>query len=230
MVLLSETRLTAVAQQVMCAQAGASGWQAFWGAPLESRGGGGGGIWTRRPGGGGHPCTPRHPNEIGTPAQRGTPGRGGLGGLGLVALHPVVPCPGRPWTGVGVPVRLGGLRRLLAGDPQPGLLGPGRPVRGTGRPLSWWEGISTLTSTACYGPRRLSCRPSLSAAWWTRTSSWRRPPGGPPSARTKDQRAHAPRASTGCRSTCGWRHYSARRSCSRAGPYRATPRFASTCT
>ena len=38
-VLISETRLTAVAQQVMRAQAGASGWQAFWGAPLDSRGG-----------------------------------------------------------------------------------------------------------------------------------------------------------------------------------------------
>ena len=42
-VLISETRLTAVVQRVMRAQAGASGWQAFWGAPLESRGGGG--IW-----------------------------------------------------------------------------------------------------------------------------------------------------------------------------------------
>ena len=40
-VLISETRLTAVAQRVMRAQAGASGWQAFWGAPLESLGGGG---------------------------------------------------------------------------------------------------------------------------------------------------------------------------------------------
>ena len=48
--LLSETRLTAVAQQVMRAQAGAASWQAFWGAPLESRGGGGA-SWTRRPGG-----------------------------------------------------------------------------------------------------------------------------------------------------------------------------------
>ena len=38
-VLVSNTRLMAVAQQVMRAQAGASGWQAFWGAPLESRGG-----------------------------------------------------------------------------------------------------------------------------------------------------------------------------------------------
>ena len=45
-----ETRLTAVAQWVMRAQAGASGWQAFWGAPLESRGGGGG-IWDAPAGG-----------------------------------------------------------------------------------------------------------------------------------------------------------------------------------
>ena len=37
--LISQTRLMAVAQQVMRAQAGASGWHAFWGAPLESRAG-----------------------------------------------------------------------------------------------------------------------------------------------------------------------------------------------
>ena len=50
MVLISETRLTAVARQVMCAKAGALGWQAFWGAPLESRAGGGGGACgMRRP-------------------------------------------------------------------------------------------------------------------------------------------------------------------------------------
>ena len=49
-VLITETRLTAVAQRVMRAQAGASGWQAFWGAPLESRGGGGG-IWDAPAGG-----------------------------------------------------------------------------------------------------------------------------------------------------------------------------------
>ena len=47
-VLITETRLTAVAQRVMRAQAGASGWQAFWGAPLESRGGG---IWDAPAGG-----------------------------------------------------------------------------------------------------------------------------------------------------------------------------------
>ena len=49
-VLITETRLTALAQRVMRAQAGASGWQAFWGAPLESRGGGGG-IWDALAGG-----------------------------------------------------------------------------------------------------------------------------------------------------------------------------------
>ena len=48
--LISDTRLTAVAQQVMRAQAGASGWQAFWGAPLESQGGG---IWDAQARGGG---------------------------------------------------------------------------------------------------------------------------------------------------------------------------------
>ena len=39
-VLIMETRLTALAQRVMRARARASGWQAFWGAPLESPGGG----------------------------------------------------------------------------------------------------------------------------------------------------------------------------------------------
>ena len=47
-VLITETRLTVVAQRVMRAQAGALGWQAFWGALLESRGGG---IWDAPAGG-----------------------------------------------------------------------------------------------------------------------------------------------------------------------------------
>ena len=42
-VLIFETRLTAVAQQVMCTRARTSGWQAFSGAPSSP--GGGGGIW-----------------------------------------------------------------------------------------------------------------------------------------------------------------------------------------
>ena len=44
MVLLGETRLTA-GQLVMGRLAHEAGWQSFWGAPLESRGGG---IWDRR--------------------------------------------------------------------------------------------------------------------------------------------------------------------------------------
>ena len=47
-VLITKTRLTAVAQRVMRAQAGASGWQAFWGPPWNP---GGGGIWDAPAGG-----------------------------------------------------------------------------------------------------------------------------------------------------------------------------------
>ena len=59
-VLISKTCLTAVAPHIMRAQASASEWQGFWGAPLESRGGGGG-IWDAPPGGCGYPGSPRHP-------------------------------------------------------------------------------------------------------------------------------------------------------------------------
>ena len=47
-VLLGETRLTATGQSVMARLAREAGWQSFWGAPLESRGGG---IWDCPPGG-----------------------------------------------------------------------------------------------------------------------------------------------------------------------------------
>ena len=40
--LLPETHLTAIGQRVMAPWAREAGWQAFWGAPLQSRGGG---IW-----------------------------------------------------------------------------------------------------------------------------------------------------------------------------------------
>ena len=61
-VLLSEIRLTAVAQQVM------HGWQAFWGAPLESGGGGGGawGMWGV-PAAGGGISTPGHSHKTSRP-------------------------------------------------------------------------------------------------------------------------------------------------------------------
>ena len=49
-VLLTETRRTAVARRVMRAQAGASGWQVFGGHPWNP-GGGGGGIWDAPAGG-----------------------------------------------------------------------------------------------------------------------------------------------------------------------------------
>ena len=46
--LLGETGLTATGQSVMARLAREAGWQSFWGAPLESRGGG---IWDCPPGG-----------------------------------------------------------------------------------------------------------------------------------------------------------------------------------
>ena len=70
-VLLSETRLMAVAQRVMRAQAGASGWQAFLGAPRESLGGGG--IWDATAGGRGSGCPRALPRDTSSPA-KGRPG------------------------------------------------------------------------------------------------------------------------------------------------------------
>ena len=58
-VLITETRLTVVAQRVMRAQAGASGWQAFWGRPWSPGGGGHLGCASR---GGGNLGAPGHPN------------------------------------------------------------------------------------------------------------------------------------------------------------------------
>ena len=129
-VLLSETRLTTVAQQVMRAQAGASEWQALWGgAPLESRGGGGGGAAGMR-GGAGNSGAPGHSRETSPPPPRSAPERGGLPRPGPMALHPLVPCPAGPGAGSGFPAFPGGLGRLLPAGPQPGLLGPGHTVRG----------------------------------------------------------------------------------------------------
>ena len=89
-VLITETR------RVMRAQAGASGWQAFWGAPLESRGGGhlgcagkGVGILVRQ----------GNPSKASTPPQGGAPHRVGRPGRDTLALHPLVRRPG--WIGPG---------------------------------------------------------------------------------------------------------------------------------
>ena len=116
--LLSMTRLRAVAEHVMRAQPGASGWQDFWGAPLESRGGGDLGCAGR---GGGDLCAPGHTREIGPPPQRGAPERGRL--PRPAALQPLVPCPAGPGAGIGVPIYPGGLRSILIASPQPCLLG-----------------------------------------------------------------------------------------------------------
>ena len=70
-VLISETRVTAVAQQVMRAQVGASGWQPFWGASLESRGWGGDLGCAGR--GGGDRGALGHSRETNPPPQRSAP-------------------------------------------------------------------------------------------------------------------------------------------------------------
>ena len=71
-VLLSETRLKAVAQLVMRAQTGAPGWQAFWVAPLDFRGGGGGHVGCAGRGGRA-PCAPRRSGETSPPPPKGAP-------------------------------------------------------------------------------------------------------------------------------------------------------------
>ena len=98
-VLISETRLTAVAQRVMRAQAGALGWQAFWGRPWNPKGGGGHLGCTSW--GYGYPGTPRHPGQANSSPQGGAPHRGGRPRPNPLALHPLVPRPGRSGPGGG---------------------------------------------------------------------------------------------------------------------------------
>ena len=113
LVLLSHTRLTAVAQQVMRAQAGALGWQAFSGAPLESQGGGG--HLGRAARGHGHPGAPRHPGEAGAPLK----GRSRTRQTRWLKPYGTLPGGGMSWWGLG-----GGRSRCT----------PGRP---TASPRSW---------------------------------------------------------------------------------------------
>ena len=129
-VLITETRLPAVAQRVMRAQAGASGWQAFLGVPSESRGGGHLGCSGR---GGGDLGAPGHPGKTSVPPQGGAPHRVGRPGPDPLALHPLVPRPDRTGPGGGYPARSGSIWRIGPAGPQPRLLGPHHTVCGAAR-------------------------------------------------------------------------------------------------
>ena len=136
-----------------------------------------------RPRGWGSWCARVSPRDRCSP-QGSAPGRGGLIRRGSVALHPMVPCCGGPGAGVGVPAHPSGLPHLLAGGPQPSGTRPPNTWRDTRRPLNWWGGTLTSTSTACCGLLLPSWWPSWSSGCWTRTLSCRRPfvlvlgPGG----------------------------------------------------
>ena len=142
-VLITETRLTAVAQRVMRAQAGASGWQAFWGAPLESRGGG---IWDAPAGG--PVILVRH----GIPAKQVFPPKGAprteSDALAQTLWHSTRWChvligPGRGADTLHAQAAYG----VSPSRPSTAPSGttPHSMWRGTGRPRSWWGGTSTLT-------------------------------------------------------------------------------------
>ena len=65
--LITEARLTAVAQRVMRAQAGASGWQAFWGGGLGVPGGGGASGMRRQGGWGSWVARASQPDKYSPP-------------------------------------------------------------------------------------------------------------------------------------------------------------------
>ena len=115
-----------------------------------------------------------------------------------VALHPVVPCPGGPAAGIGVPACPGGLWRLLVGSPQLGLLGPGHLVRGVprGGPLAGGGGPQFRPRPLAMPlPPPQSWRPSWSASWQTRTLNLHLPSGGTPSALTRSEVRLCPKQS-----------------------------------
>ena len=124
-VLISESCLTAVAQQVMRAQAGASGWQAFLGAPLESRGEEG--AFGMHLAGGWVSWSAGHSRQASPPPQGSALKRGRRPRPNPVALHPLVSCLGGPGTGGGLPTCPIGVR------PQPVFLGPRHTVHGAPR-------------------------------------------------------------------------------------------------
>ena len=142
-VLITETRRTAVAQRVMRAEAGASGWQAFWGRPWSPVGGafgmrreGGWGSWCARASQPDKYSPPRgHPAPSRTPWPRpcGTPPAGATSWLAWAWGR--TPCTPR-WRTAFRPSR-----PSIA----PSGTTPRSRWRGTGRPRSWGEGTSTLT-------------------------------------------------------------------------------------
>ena len=81
MLLLPETRVTATKQRVVAARAHEAGWQAFWGAPLESQGSG---TWD---------CPQR---GVGILVKHRVNVPEGDTAMDLW-LHAVVPSPGCPW-------------------------------------------------------------------------------------------------------------------------------------
>ena len=102
----------AVTQQVMCAQAGASGRQAFWGAPLESRGVSG----MLQPGGVGILVRQGISGRQILPPKR-APRQGGRPHPDPLALHPLVPHPTGPGAGGGILAHPYGIRRLGLASP-----------------------------------------------------------------------------------------------------------------
>ena len=139
-VLNSETRLTAVAQQVLRAQAGASGWQPFWGAPLESPGRGRRGMGcTGR--GGGNPGPPGHHSQANSPPK---------GALRNEAAPSPNPCGTPPvgatswwaWVERRIPCTPKWRTVSRASHPLTGLFGttPHGTWRVTGPPRSSWGG------------------------------------------------------------------------------------------
>ena len=158
MVLISETRLTAVAQQVMRAQAGASGWQAFWGAPLESRGEG---IWDAPAGGVGILVRQGILTTQILPPKR-TP-RTETDALAQTLWHSPPPSATSwwAWGGGRIPCTLMWHTAFRPTRPLIGLSGttPHSTWRATGRPRSWWGEISTLTLITRCEHRRPYWRP-----------------------------------------------------------------------
>ena len=66
--ILTETRLALAGQHIMGRMVQQAGWQAFWGEPLPSRGGG---VWDAPQGGGGGIGAARYPSVCGGPAPEG---------------------------------------------------------------------------------------------------------------------------------------------------------------
>ena len=172
-VLISETGLTVVAQQLVRARDGASRWQALWGALLESPGGGG--IWDMPAGGGGSSCPKTLPRDK-SPPKGAPPDEADT--LAQTVWHSTCWCQvlvglGRGVDSLHAQMAYGVssqqvLRRVFCDHATQPMARHGvSPTSG---------GTSTLTSTTSCGLPRLSWRPYWSAGWWTGTLNC-----GPPS-------------------------------------------------